>query len=138
MGIKVERVGSTCERCSNIASKELKVTHYTENDNDLLLCDNCILEKEKERLEKKKEIDEIIENDRIARERKCHKCNENVWSKGGVRKHEGEYYCKECVDKIQEKNEKTKKRNHFIKSNWRTWIFILIGIISLLIARELI
>ena len=51
----IHRVGSTCERCRNISSEELEVTHYTENDDDRLLCDNCIKEIRKER-------DEEIEN----------------------------------------------------------------------------
>ena len=72
MPFEFVRVGSTCERCGNIASKELKITHYTKNDNDLLLCDECI---QKDR----KELDEIIEKEKKARAIKCHNCKGFVW-----------------------------------------------------------
>ena len=131
MGIIHKRVGSTCERCGNIASKELKVTHYTENDNDLLLCDECI---SKDR----KEIDEIIEKDKKARAIKCQKCNGFVWQKGGLVNYKDEKICKECHIKINEKFVKRERQKDFLKKNWHNWIFIGIAIAGLLIARELI
>jgi len=129
--VNIIRAGSTCERCGNISSKELQVTHYTENDNDLLLCDECLQKITKE-------YDEIIENERKARAIKCHNCKGFVWKLEGLRNYRGKQYCVKCQKEAEDKFENRKKIKDFFKSNWKFWIVLGFMITTILVARELI
>jgi len=77
---------------------------------------------------------ECIEKDKKAKERKCEYCKENVWTKGGVRKYDKKYCCKECLDKFVKRDDKRKERIHFLKSNWKFWIGISVNVILALLA----
>jgi len=70
----------------------------------------------------------------VNRERKCHNCNENVWSKGGLREWKGKDHCLECFDKIKEKSKKRKNQKNFVTGNWSKWIGFGLTIVGLIIA----
>jgi len=114
MGIKFEKEGSTCEWCGK---DNTKCTYSEKLDviGKILLCAEC------------------AKKDKENRETKCHNCNELVWSKGGLRKHDGKKYCSECITEILKKRESRKKVFDFIKRHWAKWISFGIGITAIII-----
>jgi len=127
MGIKFIKEGNVCGHCSKLTTEVGKMIHYKKHHFDVLLCENCV-----------KEFDDKYPE-------KCPECRELISEHGGVsglrgyeENGETKIHCFDCEEKRVKKIETNEIRKNFFKSNWKFWILLGIGIIGLLIARELI
>ena len=146
MPIEHKRVGNACERCKKLDTEVGKITHYTKDGADLLLCPKCLEQREKHYTEK------------------CPKCKKIAYEHGGLTFYDdsdvddsnsdinddfesfvydekppsSELMCMECYDKKVVKERKARKIKliikNFAKNNWKTWISITFAIIGLVIA----
>lgn len=101
MPFEFKRTSNVCDRCKKDVSEVGKLKEFEEQ----LLCSNCY-----EKTESEKHL-------------KCPKCKREV----GLEKmteYKNESMCYECKDNVKKKEEKTKVRKKFLKTNWFKWIMI--------------
>ena len=113
MPIEYKREGTTCDWCGKTNTKCTN-SEALDTIGKILLCEEC------------------VEKDKRARETKCKECDGLVWENGGLRKHDGEKYCLNCYEKLQDKLFLKEKRKDFFKDNWKFWIMLGIALIGLI------
>ena len=119
MAIKFVKENGTCEWCGECNTLVTK-SESLDVAGRIFMCEDCIVKNEKNK------------------ERKCTKCKERVWSKGGLRKSKGKDVCLECMNVIIKKKESRKEKIYFIKKHWQFWIATSLTIVGLLIAVNLL
>ncbi|MBS3923512.1 MAG: hypothetical protein KGZ37_10260 [Nitrosarchaeum sp.] len=125
MPINFKREGNVCDKCHKQNTEVGLMTDYTDPHDGYrgLLCSECIKKREKSYTEK------------------CPKCKRLAYEHGGMSFYgEPPNVEKMCLECVEEKEEKTTKRNemklkikNFSKEHWKFWIATIISILAIII-----
>ena len=101
MPIEYKRTTNVCDRCG----KDISIVGKLEEFEEQQLCSNCY---------------KTTENEKNL---KCPECKKVVGI-DNMTEYKTESMCYECKDNVKKKEEKTKERKKFLKTNWFKWIMI--------------
>lgn len=115
MGIKFVKEGNVCDRCKKPDTEVGTITHYTEFNQNSLLCSKCI-----------EEIKEV-------HTRKCSNCKKPVGVTELSTYNQKNDLCYDCIKKMDKSQKVKLKTKNFVIDNWKFWIATSIGIISIIV-----